>query len=107
MTETDWKSTPAGKAFLVRHGHKKKVRITWLARARILSGMSVAQAAKACRLNPRTWAAWEVVGNGRRTPNGAVAGYIVEHFGYPAFSFAMLFSSPYVRVNPQTLEVLP
>lgn len=101
MTDTDWKSTPAGKAFLVRHGRKKKVRITWLARARILSGMSVAQAAKACRLNPRTWEAWE---QGRRAPDGGATGRILNVY---AMQPIHLFGERYVRVNPQTLEVLP
>jgi transcriptional regulator with XRE-family HTH domain len=103
MTTTTWQDTPAGKAFLLRHGKKKKVRITWLARARILSGQSVAQAAKACGLNARTWANWE---QGRRFPDGSVAGVLVERYGYPAFSFEMLFSKRRVRVSPATLEVL-
>lgn len=107
MTDTDWKNTPAGKAFLVRHGHKRKVRITWLARARILSGMSVAQAAEVCMLNPRTWAAWEVVGVRHRRPSGASAASLITRYGLVGLGFVRLFTKPYVRVNPQTLKVLP
>jgi hypothetical protein len=104
MTTTTWQSTPAGKAFLLRHGKKRKVRITWLARARILSGQSVAQAAKACGLNARTWAAWERVGAKWKSPSGWATENILSHFTIrPAITCNL---KPFVTVNPATLEVL-
>jgi hypothetical protein len=104
MTTTTWQSTPAGKAFLLRHGRKKKIRITWLARARILSGQSVAQAAKACGLNPRTWAAWEVVGAGGKEPAGPAVVRLMMHF--QGLLHIPLSGKRTMPVNPATLEVL-
>jgi transcriptional regulator with XRE-family HTH domain len=102
MTTTTWQSTPAGKAFLLRHGKKKKVRITWLARARILSGQSVAQAAKACGLNARTWAAWE---RDAKKPCADAIFCILAHFD-DALRLGMLVTQREVTVSTATLEVL-
>lgn len=102
----DWRESRAGKRWLAMYGHRKKVRMTWLARARLLSGQSVAQAAKACGLSPRTWEAWERVGKERRTPDSPAANLIVEHYGYPEFHYRLLCDTPYCAVNPATLEVV-
>ena len=96
----DWRETRAGKRWVSMYGHRKRMKITWLARARLLSGQSVAQAAKACGLSPRSWERWE---QGRSSPPSAAAIVIIDR--YPVPLSALL--DPYVRVNPATLEVLP
>jgi transcriptional regulator with XRE-family HTH domain len=100
MTTTTWQSTPAGKAFLLRHGRKKKVRITWLARARILSGQSVAQAAKACGLNPRTWAAWE---HGGKAPSSRALIPLTARYDCTTYD---LVEARFTIVDPATLNVV-
>ena len=102
MTDTTWQQTKAGKRWLLANGHRKRVKMTWLARARLLSGMSVAQAAKATGLNARTWEAWERIGEARRAPSGEAGGRIWLHFG-PTLIGITLYSHPYVFVNPLTL----
>lgn len=102
---TDWRNTRAGKRWLALYGHRKRVRMTWLARARLLSGQSVAQAAKACGLSPRTWEAWERVGNERSDPDGAALLRILRTFSAADLGYAA--RSPYCTVSPATLEVLP
>jgi transcriptional regulator with XRE-family HTH domain len=100
----DWRTTRAGKRWLALYGHRKKVRMTWLARARLLSGQSVAQAAKACGLSPRTWEAWERVGEARREPEGRMATRLLYSYSEPLHLYS---ATPYVTVSPATLEVIP
>lgn len=100
----DWRESRAGKRWLAMNGHRKKVRMTWLARARLLSGQSVAQAAKACGLSPRTWEAWERVGDTWRRPDPEAAFTLTQR--YEILGLGTLVTSPYCRVNPATLEVV-
>lgn len=100
----DWRESRAGKRWLALYGHRKKVRMTWLARARLLSGQSVAQAAKACGLSPRTWEAWERVGDTWRRPDPRSAFALIQR--YSILSLYGLVEQPYCRVSPATLEVI-
>lgn len=86
------------------NGHRKKVRMTWLARARLLSGQSVAQAAKACGLSPRTWEAWERIGRTWRRPDPQATYALIRH--YSILSLHGLVESPHCHVAPATLEVV-
>lgn len=87
------------------HPRKQRVKMTWLARARLLSGQSVAQAAKSCGLSPRTWEAWERVGKTWRRPDPQSTYALVQR--YPILSLHGLVESPCAVVNPATLEVVP
>jgi len=100
MTDTTWQQSPAGRVFLRRHGHKKRVRITWLMRARLLSGQTVAGAAKACRLNRRSWENWE---QGRREPSGRAMLSLLASLP-DASTGAARGVAAFLTVNPQTLE---
>lgn len=102
---TDWRTTRAGKRWLALYGHRKKVRMTWLARARLLSGQSVAQAAKACGLSPRTWEAWERTTKRKRPQGEEVTVLHVTYRG--VLPVGALYWEPFVTVNPATLEVIP
>lgn len=104
---TKWQDTRAGKRFLAAHGHKKRVKMTWLARARILSGLTMKEAAAACGLGARSWEAWERVGRTRSEPRGICVQIITQrNWADRGLSVFQLTSTPYVTVNPQTLEVL-
>lgn len=102
----DWRESRAGKRWLALYGHRKKVRMTWLARARLLSGQSVAQAATACGLSPRTWEAWERVGDARKEPDPAQATIVATTIPLPLGAHN-LYALPYVTVDPSTLKVVP
>lgn len=102
----DWRESRAGKRWLALYGHRKKVRMTWLARARLLSGQSVSQAAKACGLSPRTWEAWERVGKDHKEPSVKAAVAIWRHYGDRTIDSHSLILVPYTYVNPATLEVV-
>ena len=101
---TKWQDTRAGKRFLAAHGHKKRVKMTWLALMRIRSGWTVAEAAETSGIGPRTWEAWERVGSRRPTP-GTLARHAIR-FAFPTMPERLLTHTPYVTVNPQTLEIL-
>lgn len=102
----DWRESRAGKRWLALYGHRKKVRMTWLARARLLSGQSVAQAAKACGLSPRTWEAWERVGKERKEPSGDAVIKVLQHFAHVPYAVAR-GAERFVTVDPSTLWPLP
>jgi hypothetical protein len=103
---TDWRTTRAGKRWLALYGHRRKVRITWLARARLLSGQSVAQAAKACGLSPRTWEAWERYHNWKPPHYNGVKAITIQPWGR-SLAVNDLLIHPYCTVNPSNLEVIP
>lgn len=104
---TKWQDTRAGKRFLAAHGHKKRVKMTWLARARILSGFTTKEAAWFCDLNPRSWEAWERIGRARATPSRLYAQIVAQqHWEGGALHVDQLLGTPYVTVNPATLEVI-
>ena len=95
----DWRESRAYRKWFGLHRRKKTVRITWLARARLLSGHSVTEAAKACGVEPRSWERWE---QGRSEPP-TKATLAISNV-YPIPLSALL--NPYVTVRPATLEVL-
>lgn len=102
---TKWHDTRAGKRFLAAHGHKKRVRMTWLARARILAGLTVGDAARLCGLSRRSWEGWELVGRGHHAP-GLMESLVLARLAWPEpITAEQLSASPYVVVTPQTLEV--
>lgn len=103
MTETKWRDSKAYKTWLGIHGRKKRVRITWLARARLLSGLSVVQAAKAAGLNWRSWQAWERVGKARREPDGRSTMALLNFFAHVPCAIAR-GASRCVTVDPNTLD---
>ena len=95
----DWRESRVYRKWFGLHRGKKRVRITWMARARLLSGHNVAQAAKACGVAPRSWERWE---QGRSEPPTKVTMKIMGI--YPIPMAALL--DPYCTVSPATLEVL-
>ncbi len=99
MTETDWKHTPAGKKFLLLHGDKKHVQMTRLAHARLCRGWSVADAARACGLNRRTWEAWEQF---RKMPSAASLMALAVVFPEVRAGLA----NPWVTVSTKSLKVV-
>jgi hypothetical protein len=104
---TDWRTTRAGKRWLALYGHRKKVRMTWLAWARLQDGDSVAKAARKNGLSPRAWEAWERMVN-RKTPGPrALSILLCAYPMFVPFAWARFVGRPYVTVNPATLEVVP
>lgn len=107
MTNIDWRETAAGRKWLALHGNRAKVRTTWLTRARVLSGWTQREAAKALGLSARTWPTWEYVGKERSAPGVDAARVLVAHpWTSGALEMDLLYDTPYVWVRPATLEVL-